>query len=135
MSMHLAPVYFSTTRTSRKAKPSKSKRLADATAKHDKWLRDRGLHPEQRDLQRAYRGRRAVELPDLKVEQRYELSNGIGNGFRRGIMENLHKESKEVRDQILEKAQRTTVAYNKGPTMYFSPESDKTGLGSRSRRG
>lgn len=134
MSMHLAPVYFNNV-GSTKRKPSKSKRLAKATADHDKWLKERGLHPSQRDLQRAFKGRRVVDLPDLKVEAKHELSNGIGNGFRRGIMENLHKESKEVRDQILEKANRTTVAYNKGPVMYFSPDSDTSNLGSRSRRG
>jgi len=134
MSMHLAPVYFTTT-GSTKRKPSKSKKLAESTAKHDQWLRDRGLHPEQRNLQRAFKGKHTIALPDLRVETKYELSNGVGNGFKRGIMENLHKEKPEVQKAILEKAQRTTVAYNKGPTMYFSPESDKTGLGSRSRRG
>jgi hypothetical protein len=133
--MHLAPVYFTTTRSSLKRKPSKSKKLAEATSKHEQWLRERGLHPEQRDLQRAYRGKHKVSLPDLKTESTYELSNGIGNGFKNGIMDNLHKEKPEVRKAILEKAQRTTVAYNKGPTMYFSPESDKTNLGSGSRRG
>ena len=64
-----------------------------------------------------------------------ELSNGIGNGFKKGIMDNLHKESSEVQREIMNKAMRTTVAYNKGPTMYFSPESDKTNIGSGSRRG
>jgi len=135
MSMHLAPVYFTTTRSGQKSKASKSKKLADATAKHEQWLKARGLHPNQRDLQRAFKGRYVEALPDLSVESLYELSNGIGNGYKNGIMENLRREKPEVQREILEKAQRTTVAYNKGPTMYFSPESDKTNLGSGSRRG
>ena len=57
MSMHLVGPYLSTTKTNRKTKKSNNQRLAAATAKHEQWLRDRGLHPEQRDLQRAYRGK------------------------------------------------------------------------------
>ena len=47
----------------------------------------------------------------------------------------LLKESKEVQQAIRDKAARTTMAYNKGPIQYFSPESDTTMLGSSSRRG
>jgi len=130
MSMHLAPVYFNDV-GSTKRKPSKSKRLAKATADHDKWLKDRGLHPSQRDLQRAFKGRRVVDLPDLKVEAKHELSNGIGNGFRRGIMENLHKESKEVRDQILEKANRCAPHYSKGAYQYITSETSAHDIGKK----
>ena len=136
MSMHLMGPYMTTTRYNSKSKRSKSVRAVEAAAKHDDWLRKRGLHPEQRDLQTAYRGKYVNNLPDLSSDRDLpELSNGIGNGYKKGIMANLHKESAEVQKQIMDKAARTTMAYNKGPNMYFSPESDKTNLGSMSRRG
>ena len=136
MSMHLAPVFVTTTRYNSKNKKSKSAKAIAATAKHDAWLRERGLHPEQRDLQRAFKGKYVNSIPDYTVTRHSaELSNGIGNGFKKGIMANLHKESPEVQRAVMEKAARTTMAYNKGPIQYFSPESDKTNLGSQSRRG
>lgn len=134
MSMHLVGPYLTTTKYGRKSKKSKSVKLAAATEAHEKWLRDRGLHPEQRALQKAYRGRHSNPIPDYHTD-RSMLSNGIGNGFVKGVMANLHNEKPEVQRAIMEKAARTTVAYNKGPTMYFSPDSDTTNLGSRSRRG
>jgi hypothetical protein len=136
MSMHLAPVFVTTTRYNSKNKKSKSAKAIAAAAKHDAWLRERGLHPEQRDLQRAFKGKYVNSIPDYTVTRHSaELSNGIGNGFKKGIMANLHKESPEVQRAVMEKAARTTMAYNKGPIQYFSPESDKTNLGSQSRRG
>ena len=76
-------------------------------------------------------------MPDYKTNNPYKLSNNIAirGGFKNGIMDNLHKESKEVQQAIRDKAARTTMAYNKGPIQYFSPESDTTMLGSSSRRG
>ena len=136
MSMHLAPVFVTTTRYNSKNKKSKSAKAIQASAKHDAWLRERGLHPEQRDLQRAFKGKYVNSIPDYTVTRHSaELSNGIGNGYKKGIMANLHKESPEVQRAVMEKAARTTMAYNKGPIQYFSPESDKTNLGSQSRRG
>ena len=136
MSMHLVGPYLTTTKYNSKKKKSGSAKLAIATAKHEQWLRDRGLHPEQRTLQRAFKGRYQNDIPDYTVTRHTaELSNGIGNGFKKGMMANLHKESPEVQRAVMEKAARTTMAYNKGPIQYFSPESDKTNLGSMSRRG
>ena len=136
MSMHLVGPYMTTTRYNGKSKKSKSVKAATAAAKHDEWLRKQGLHPEQRNLQRAFKGKHVNSIPDYTITRHSaELSNGIGNGYKKGIMANLHKETPEVQQAIMEKAARTTMAYNKGPTMYFSPESDTTNLGSRSRRG
>jgi len=136
MSMHLVGPYMTTTRYNGKSKKSKSVRAITAVAKHDEWLRQRGLHPEQRNLQRAFKGKHVNSIPDYTdTRHTAELSNGIGNGYKKGIMANLHKETPQVQQAIMEKAARTTMAYNKGPTMYFSPESDTTNLGSRSRRG
>jgi hypothetical protein len=136
MSMHLAPVFVTTTRYNSKNKKSKSAKAVQAAAKHDEWLRARGLHPEQRNLQRAFKGKHVNSIPDYTdTRHTAKLSNGIGNGYKKGVMANLHKESPEVQRAIMEKAARTTMAYNKGPIQYFSPESDKTNLGSQSRRG
>jgi hypothetical protein len=137
MTMSLVGPYLTTTRYGgkKKRKLPNTASLREATAKHEAWLKKQGLHPEQRELKRAFTGKAKIELPDYKVESKYQLSNGIGNGFKQGVLANLHKESKEVQQQILDKAARTTMAYNKGPTMYFSPESDTTNLGTQSRRG
>ena len=136
MSMHLVGPYLTTTRYNSKSKKSKSARAVSAAAKHDEWLRERGLHPEQRNLQRAFKGKYQNDIPDYTITcHSAKLSNGIGNGYKKGIMANLHKESPEVQRAVMEKAARTTMAYNKGPIQYFSPESDKTNLGSQSRRG
>jgi hypothetical protein len=136
MSMHLEKAFITTTRFNGKSKPSKSKRLAEATAKHDKWLRDRGLHPEQRQLQRAYRGEHRIALPDLSVDRdSIKLSNGVGNGFKQGILANLHKESREVQKEILDKASRCMPLFNKGGYQYATPGTDMTQVGSKTRRG
>lgn len=136
MSMHLVGPYLTTTKYNSKKKKSGSAKLAEATAKHEQWLRKQGLHPEQRTLQRAFKGRYQNDIPDYTVTRHTaELSNGIGNGYKKGMMANLHKETPEVQRAVMEKAARTTMAYNKGPIQYFSPESDKTNLGSMSRRG
>ena len=136
MSMHLVGPYLTTTKYNSKKKKSGSAKLAEATAKHEQWLRKQGLHPEQRNLQRAFKGRYQNDIPDYTVTRHTaELSNGIGNGYKKGMMANLQKESPEVQRAVMEKAARTTMAYTKGPIQYFSPESDKTNLGSMSRRG
>ena len=136
MSMHIVGPYLTTTKYNSKHKKSKSKKLAQATAEHDKWLMDRGLHPSQRTLQKAFKGKHKVALPDLKVEDNYPLSNAIeANGFKRGIMVNLHKENAATQQAILEKAKCIDIAYNKGPLMVMSKSDDPTKSGSKSRRG
>lgn len=132
MTMHLLPAFVTTTATGARKKKSKP---SVANDKHNQWLMQRGLHPSQLAQRKVREGGHRNSIPSYAVDNRYELSNSIGNGFKKGIMDNLHKESPEVQKEIMQKAMRTTVAYNKGPTMYFSPESDKTNLGSGSRRG
>ena len=136
MSMHLVGPYLTTTKYSQKQKKSKSKKLAEATANHERWLRERGLHPDQRNLQAAYRGKHRNQIPDYSSDRVLpELSNGIGNGTVRGVMANLHKESPEVQRQIMEKASRCLPLFNKGGYQYATPDTDMTMTGSKSRRG
>ena len=130
MSMHLVGPYLTTTRTNSKKKKSNNKRQAEAAAKHDEWLRKQGLHPEQRKLKKASVGGNVRNsIPDYRVDNPLELSNGIGNGYKRGVLANLHKEKPEVQQAILEKAKRTAPAYSKGAYQYITPEQDLTDIG------
>lgn len=136
MSMHLEKAFLTTTRYNSKSKKSKSKRLAEATDKHNAWLRERGLHPEQRSLQRAFKGKYQHDLPDLSRNDNLpKLSNSIGNGYKKGIMANLHKESPKVQKEILDKASRCMPLFNKGGIQYATPGEDMTQVGTKSRRG
>lgn len=136
MTMQLVGPYLTTTKYSSKQKKSKSQKLAKATAEHDKWLRDRGLHPEQRSLQHAHKGRFRHEIPDYDCgDSPHQLSNRVGNGLVRGMMANLHKESPQVQREIMEKASRCLPLYNKGGYQYATPDTDMTMVGSKSRRG
>jgi hypothetical protein len=136
MSMHLEKAFLTTTRYGGKKKRSNSKRLAAATDKHNAWLRERGLHPEQRDLQRAFKGKYQNDLPDYTVgTNSVQLSNSVGNGFKKGIMANLHKESPAVQREILDKASRCMPLYNKGSYQFATPGEDMTQVGTKSRRG
>lgn len=131
--MHLVGPYLTTNKSKVKGKRAANTAAARlAQAKHDKWLRERGLHPEQRDLQRAFKGRGIVETPDLKVKENAPLSNRIdANGIKQGVMANLHKERPEVQKEILDKAARTAPAYSKGAYQYITPSADLTDIGKK----
>ena len=134
--MHLEKAFLSTTNYGGKGKkPANTAKLRAATAKHEAWLKKQGLHPEQRALKRALVGKEKIAMPDYKTESTYQLSNGIGNGFKQGILANLHKESKEVQQQILDKASRCMPLFNKGGYQYATDDTDMTTVGSKSRRG
>gem|GEM_PF-3589941 len=131
--MHLVGPYMTTNKSKVKGKKlanTAAKRAADAA--HDKWLMERGLHPSQRDLQRAFKGRYKVALPDLKVEENVPLSNKIDeNGLARGVMHNLHKEKPEVQEAIMAKAKRIAPLYNKGGLQVITDNDDLTTLGKK----
>jgi hypothetical protein len=130
MSMHLVGPYLTTTKYNSKKKKSNSKRLAEATAKHNAWLEKQGLAPSQRKLKKAFVGEYRVSVPDYSVDRNpAELSNGIGNGFKTGVMANLHKEKPEVQKEIMAKADRTAPAYSKGAYQYITPEADLSDIG------
>jgi hypothetical protein len=136
MSMHLVGPYLTTTKYNSKQKKSNSARKVVSDAKHNEWLVKQGLTSNQIKMKKAFLGNvRHNNEPDFRITNPYELSNGVGNGFKKGIMENLHKESPAVQKEIMAKAARTTMAYNKGPSMYFSPDADTTNIGTQSRRG
>ena len=135
--MHMVGPYQTTTKYSGKGKKKPNTAAArEATAKHDAWLRKQGLHPEQRELVKAFKGKHTIDMPDLKVESNAPLGNNLAvkGGFRNGIMDNLHNETESVRQEILDKAKRVDIGYNKGGLIYVTPGTDPTTLGSKSRR-
>ena len=130
MSMHLEKAFLTTTQYSSKQKKSNSKKAAEAEAKHNAWLAKQGLTPNQIKLKKAFVGNvRISTKPDLTTSNPYQLSNSVGNGFKKGIMENLHKESPEVQKEIMAKAARTAPAYSKGAYQYITPGADLTDVG------
>ena len=132
MSMHLEKAFLTTTRYSSKKKKSNSKRLAEATDKHNAWLAQQGLTPNQIQLKKAFVGnvRNNIE-PNTTTCNPYQLSNSVGNGFKKGIMENLHKEKPEVQKEIMAKAARTAPAYSKGAYQYITPGADLSDVGKK----
>ena len=136
MSMHLVGLYLTTTKYGSKKKKSNSKRLAESEAKHNAWLAKQGLTPNQLKLKKEFVGNVRINTrPDLTTSNPYQLSNSVGNGFKKGIMENLHKEAPEVQKEIMLKASRCMPLFNKGGLQYATPGEDMTQVGSKSRRG
>jgi hypothetical protein len=134
--MHLVGPYLTTTKYGSKKKKSNSKRLAESEAKHNAWLAKQGLTPNQLKLKKEFVGNVRINTrPDLTTSNPYQLSNSVGNGYKKGIMENLHKESPEVQKEIMLKASRCMPLFNKGGLQYATPGEDMTQVGSKSRRG
>ena len=132
MSMHLEKAFLTTTRYSSKKKKSNSKRVAESEAKHNAWLAKQGLTPNQIQLKKAFVGNVRINTkPDLTTSNPYQLSNGVGNGYKKGIMENLHKETPEVQKEIMAKAARTAPAYSKGAYQYITPGADLSDVGKK----
>lgn len=111
----------------------KSKRRIKADAEHAAWLKERGLDRAtlRRKLRESGNGIEFPEYPYTKVQ----YSNVVGSGTKRGVMSSLHKETKEVQTEILDKATRCMPLYNKGGYQYVTPETDIKMVGSKSRRG
>jgi hypothetical protein len=99
-------------------------------------LAQQGLTPNQIQLKKAFVGNvRHNNESNLRVTNPYQLSNGVGNGFKKGIMENLHKEKPKVQKEIMLKASRCMPLFNKGGLQYATPGEDMTQVGTKSRRG
>ena len=132
MSMHLVGPYMTTTQYNRRKKKSNSAKKAVADAKHNEWLAQQGLTTNQIKLKKAFLGdvRHTVSNDDVP-RSTPKLSNSVGNGFKTGIMVNLHREKPEVQKEILAKASRTAPAYSKGAYQYITPGSDPSDLGKK----
>lgn len=136
MTMHLLPVFYTTTVGNRKRK--KNSKTA-AQIEHEKWLQKRGLTRDQLATKKSVDNNWQNEYAkSLKVERKYqsvEMTGSKDSCARRGVMENIHKEPEHVRKQILEKASRCMPLYNKGGIQYATPETDMKTVGTKSRRG
>ena len=67
MSMHLVGPYMTTTQYSRKKKKPNAKQ-ARANAEHEKWLRKRGVHPEQLEAKKKKNANISVlSVPDYRT--------------------------------------------------------------------
>lgn len=130
MSMHLEKVWITTTVSNRR---SRDKEPTKAQIEHEKWLRSKGLHPEQLKMKKKH----VNAIPSYKTDRDLPaLSNTIGNGFKSAsVIDNLSKEKVDVQAQILSKAARVSPIYNKGGYQYVTPGEDVKTIGSRSRRG
>lgn len=135
MSMHLERAFVTTTNYSGKGKRkpnTAAQRKADA--EHDAWLRKRGLHPDQRKGKQI---ESTATIPNYRegITSKIPLSNAVGNGYKSGVMENLHKEKPEVQKEILAKASRCMPLYNKGGYQFATDGTDMKMVGSKTRRG
>jgi len=136
--MHMERPFLTTTKYNSKGKkPANTAAAREAKAKHEAWLRKQGLLPEQVEMKRMRTKSSSISLPNLKVDNPIPLSNNVAvkGGFRNGIMDNLHKESEAVKQEILDKASRCMPLFNKGGIQYATPATDMTTVGSKSRRG
>ena len=96
-------------------------------------------------ISHTYSGRRKKRVANRKYtktfrEYRPTRHHRLGNEYksvvtdngvcpRNTIMDKLHLESAEVRDQILAKSTRLAPAFNKGAVQYITDESDPRFLG------
>lgn len=129
MTMHLEKAWITTTVSNRRRR---DREPTKAQLDHEKWLRSRGLHPEQL----ANKAKHVNKMPSYKMEEAVKLSNKVGNGFRTTtVLENLNNETVDVQMQILKKAARVAPAYNKGGYQLITPGEDIKTIGSKSRRG
>ena len=128
--MALLPVYYTTTNL-RKRKSKKTN-----TSEHDAWLVKMGLSAKQIKAKKSANTSWKSEYSEsLKVERSApekplkEVCNG--KTTNRSIMSNLHKESEEVREEIMRKASRTAPLYNKGGYQYITDGTDLHDVGKK----
>lgn len=140
MSMHILPAYYTTTVSKRKPKRKAKSKLIST---HDKWLINKGLHPDQIRLKKDKKVLdklwRSGYNNDMMVDRSTRHYNDkefvAGDCPKRDIMTNLHKEPEHVQEEILRKASLVMPLYNKGGLQYAGPDVDLTTVGTKSRRG
>ena len=133
--MHLERAHLNLSKTSTKGKQlANTASLRKAVSEHEAWLKKQGLHKDQLDDRKKNFKKGKVKplmdgLPEMPA-----LSNNlkVNGGFARtSIMDKLQNESKEVRQEIINKSQRVAPAYNKGGYQFISPETDLTTMGKK----
>ena len=67
MSMHLVGPYMTTTSYKKRKAKNKTKKMLEAEAKHDKWLRKMNAHPEQiAESKKKNAGVSILSVPDYR---------------------------------------------------------------------
>lgn len=59
------------------------------------------------------------------------LSNSVGNGFRSSILDQAHRESDRIKQEIFKKASRVGPLYSKGSLQYITDGMDLSTLGKK----
>lgn len=135
--MQIMPAYYTSTKTTRK---SKSTKKTAAQIEHEKWLSKKGLMNKQskKDKNKINADWKKEYKESLKVDRENYVSGGMSGSkdscAKRGIMTNLHKEPKEVQEQVLYKASRVMPLFNKGGLQYATPGEDMKQVGTKTRR-
>ena len=86
MSMHLVGPYMTTTNYKKRKTKGLTKRDRNAQAEHDKWLRKKGVHPDQLEAKKAKNRETALNsIPNYTAGSRsLPTSDRIcGNGTRK----------------------------------------------------
>ena len=127
--MAILPAYYNSYNT-KKRKQTKSK----SSVEHENWLKSQGLHISQLKAKNTVDSSWKTKYKeDLYVDRSDYVSAGMGGNSSscadRSLMNNLHKEPEHVRKEILKKAKRVSVAYNKGPIMVITDNDDLTTMG------
>lgn len=100
------------------------KRLSVAAAKHQAWLRSKGLHLDQ--LKNKPKHENA--LPNLSVANTHVSGEGIPtwkkNTRRKSVIEELPNENASTQAEIIKKMERIDPAYSKGSLQYIPNKKD-----------
>ena len=141
MSMHLCPVFVTTTNTRRTTyvrKPKMTGKAKLALAAHQQWIESmtKNVKADKKVLDKLWR---KSYNENMVVDRSDYVSSGMSGSASscvdRSLMSNLHKEPEHVRKEILDKASRVMPLFNKGGLQYATPGEDMTQVGTKSRRG
>lgn len=133
MTMHLLPVYYTTTKYKRKKKKNSTK-----LSTHDQWLLERGVHPEQlkAKINKEHLKKDFLEkVEQQRINKPLYVSAGMNGDSsstaNRSIMNKLQNEPEHVRKEIIAKSKRVAIAYNKGAYQYITDGADTTDIGKK----
>lgn len=133
MTMHLLPVFYTTTKYK-----SKKKKRSTKLSRHDQWLLERGVHPEQLkmkinkdNLKKDWLERVEQERINKPIYVSAGMSGDANSTANRSIMNKLHEEPEHVRKEIIAKSKRVAIAYNKGAYQYITDGADTTDIGKK----
>jgi hypothetical protein len=112
-----------------------AKASAQAIAAHQKFLKKMGCLPEQLKESKKFRKKPRTTFSGF-AETYYEnkslstvMAGDQDTGTKRDVISNIYKETPEVQRQILEKASRVAIPYNKGGYQLITPGMDTKNIG------